>query len=128
MYNDNLMNGHDQVENSFLRQILENSERPLSSCGCEDGDNARVGQCCERQERNACSRDGCGASCCERSWGLTDHPLASVYAPLQEFEELYDIDTALVEGTLFKQLNLPVLGSKQGSSCGCSICGGTRNG
>lgn len=45
-----------------------------------------------------------------RSWGLKNYPLASVYAPLQEFADLYDPLTALKKGTLFSQLELPFMG------------------
>lgn len=44
------------------------------------------------------------------SWGLSNYPLASVYAPLQEFQNLYDRDTALSRGTLFSELDLPFMG------------------
>lgn len=128
MYNDNFMNAREQVDNSLLRQILENSNRADDDCGCERDSDTRSAQCCERHSHNACGSDGCGSSCRESSWGLVGYPLASVYAPLQEFDELFDLDTALEKGTIFKQLDLPFLGSKQGSSCGCSVCGGTRNG
>ena len=41
-------------------------------------------------------------------WGLTDYPLASVYAPLQDFDCLYDHERALKRGTLFSTLDLPL--------------------
>ena len=53
-------------------------------------------------------------------WGLENYPLASVYAPLQSFCELYELETALEKGTLFKQLDLPFWGSERpmkGGSC-----------
>lgn len=34
-------------------------------------------------------------------------PAAMVYAPVQEFGELYDPGTALEKGTIFKDLDLP---------------------
>ena len=45
-----------------------------------------------------------------KSWGLVDYPLASVYAPLQEFRGLFDRDTALHKGTIFSELDLPFMG------------------
>ncbi len=45
-----------------------------------------------------------------KSWGLVDYPLASVYAPLQEFRGLYDRETALHKGTIFSELDLPFMG------------------
>ncbi len=46
-------------------------------------------------------------------------PLASVYAPTQVFRNLYDRDTALTRGTVFKELDLPFMGMTvmKGGSC-----------
>ncbi len=59
------------------------------------------------------NRGDCTASCpwssgCTGGWGLSQHPLAMVYAPCQEFHSLYDMDTALSRGTLFSELDLPL--------------------
>lgn len=54
------------------------------------------------------------------TWGLEGYPLASVYAPLQEFHKLYDMDTALKNGTLFSELYLPFEGqsvANKGGTC-----------
>ena len=62
----------------------------------------------------------CASGETERSsWGLVGYPLASVFAPLQNFTELYDIETALKRGTLFKELDLPFVcgDSPKGGSC-----------
>ena len=40
--------------------------------------------------------------------------LAMMYVPYQKFENLYDADTALSRGTLFKSLDLPFYGGKRG--------------
>lgn len=48
------------------------------------------------------------------SWGLQGYPLASVYSPMQSFEELYDLDTAHKQGTIFKKLDLDFYGRKIG--------------
>ena len=50
-------------------------------------------------------------------WGLEGYPLASVYAPLQKWQNLYDNETGLSRGTIFKELEKPFLGA-----------GGARNG
>ncbi len=51
--------------------------------------------------------------------GLEGYPLASVYAPLQSFENLYDEKTALKQGTLFSELDLPFGGTtiQKGGNC-----------
>ena len=53
-----------------------------------------------------------------KTWGLSGYPLASVYAPLQEFCDLYDLETALERGTLFRALDLPFAGKNGGSKGG----------
>ena len=50
------------------------------------------------------------------SWGLQEYPLASVYAPMQAWRNLYDHETALLRGTLFEDLDLPF------------VCGGMTGG
>lgn len=76
-----------------------------------------------REERAPSCRDVKNDTCAlgERStWGLTGYPIASVYAPLQSFTELYDHATALRQGTLFKELDLPFEGiSVTRGGCGC---------
>ena len=59
----------------------------------------------------ASNGSACGCSPCgEDSWGLNDYPLAMVYVPCQAFRNLYDTDTALGQGTLFAELDLPLGG------------------
>ena len=57
--------------------------------------------CCDPQKNY-----GCGVMT-GSAWGISDHPLAMVYAPLQVFGEMYDKETALIKGTLFKELDKP---------------------
>lgn len=57
-----------------------------------------------------------GKPSCDGSYGeelgLSGYPLASVYAPMQSFEGLYDLDTALRQGTMFKALDLGFYGRR----------------
>ena len=62
----------------------------------------------------------CDISCDKRkSWGLEGYPLAMVYSPIQCFENIYDMDTALIQGTVFKELDLPFMGESvaKGGCC-----------
>ena len=78
-----------------------------------------------RMEHNHTPGDLPTCSPCEQNtsqgWGLSTHPLAMVYAPYQSFQNLYDIETALSHGTLFSELDLPILTANGpgGQSCGC---------
>lgn len=40
---------------------------------------------------------------------LDGYPLGMVYAPMQGFEYIHDLDTAMKRGTIFAQLDLPFL-------------------
>ncbi len=88
-----------------------------SGCGCGCGHSNDCG--CDQFP--TCREEG---SRCSDGWGLANHPLAMVYAPCQGFHSLYDLDTALVRGTLFSELDLPLeaVGGK-GSTSGCGVCG-----
>ena len=57
--------------------------------------------------------------CTCQDWGLKGYPLASVYAPLQEFDELYGMETALDKGTVFIKLDLPFMGESVYRGGGC---------
>ena len=92
------------------------------TCGCREQPLS-----CPITERAQYVKCGCGAPEREPSWGLRGYPLASVYSPLQEWREIYDIENGLKRGTIFKELDLPFYGDGRGGSCN-SGCGGGRNG
>ena len=78
------------------------AERVFSACGCER------------------SEGGADKGCAEaHAWGLTGYPLGMVYAPIQEFDCLYDLDEALEAGTIFKELDLPFMGRSVGKGGSC---------
>ncbi len=104
--NENRMTDRDLPPERLGRQYLpENSE------GADNG--------------GGCNHTCPWSSHCADGWGLSDHPLAMVYAPCQGFHSLYDPDTALMRGTLFSELDLPleILSGNQS----VSDCGGCRN-
>lgn len=67
-----------------------------------------------------CETPSCNMNCDKRkSWGLEGYPLAMVYAPDQCFKDVYDMDTALMQGTIFGELDLPFMGESvtKGGCC-----------
>ena len=89
-------------------------------CSCGNGDHSHHAA---GNEGGTCTM-GCAGyeGCGDNSWGLSEYPLAMVYAPCQVFRALYDPATALARGTLFTELDLP-LGSTDGGAFtmdGCS--------
>ena len=67
---------------------------------------------CEQNTRNYDNGDN-------RSWGLEGYPLASVFAPLQKFENVYEMEKAICRGTMFADLDLPFEGTtvQKGGNC-----------
>lgn len=84
MYKDDNFLSRERCGDSLLRAILDEKAAPAAA---------------QSPEGNT-----------EANWGLVGYPLASVYAPLQEYKELYDLDTALERGTLFSELDLEFRG------------------
>ena len=87
------------------------------SCGCSDravADHSKIpGNYSEALSvRGACDCKQSGANGCgtgmESRYGLDHRPVGSVYAPLQDFDCLYDTHRALARGTLFSSLDLPL--------------------
>ena len=85
-----------------------------SSCASKEG-NFR----CRRMEINSDDCAGITNDIQRKTWGLENYPLASVYAPLQSFDDLYDKETALMKGTVFAELDLPFMGESiyKGGNC-----------
>ncbi len=98
-----------------LVKIMYKDFDSMSACAKNDGSLR-----CRRMEMNSgndCS--GSTNSTQKKTWGLENYPLASVYAPIQDFDNLYDKETALMKGTLFAELDLPFLGESvyKGGNC-----------
>ena len=85
------------------------SQNRMSDRRCGDSD-------CGTQRNYGCTG--------KHSWGLENHPLAMVYSPLQSFNNLLDVETALSRGTMFCELDLPFRGdSVYNSGKGGNCCG-----
>ena len=99
---DDTMTPRDRISDNMLRRLLDDSDNGSS----------------ERYTPNTDIRMGSGGMN-RTTWGLENHPLAMVYAPMQIFRNLHDRDTALEKGTLFAELDLPFMGQTvmKGGSC-----------
>ena len=74
--------------------------------------------CCNIQQERHDTDGTCNKG--RMTFGLEGYPLASMYAPLQKFKELYDKETALKKGTVFSELDLPFMGesvTNMGGGC-----------
>ena len=102
---ENIMTPRERIDRSVMRRMIEDTNGGRTRCGC------------------SCTLPGDKASGCAgeavRTWGLTEYPLASVYAPLQSFRNLYDHETAFERGTIFAELDKPFVcgGMTEGGKC-----------
>ncbi len=89
----------DRINDSILRRILgeDDSSSPVCNVGGQEG--------------------GCTAG--SEKWGLKGYPLAMVYSTINEFEDIKDLDNALLSGTIFNSLDLPFMGRSvtKGGKC-----------
>jgi len=84
-------------------------ERERGNCGCGSSSPMPMPS----------MRVRCDGESLHDGWGLQGHPLASVYAPIQQWRNLYDKETALERGTIFSELDLPFIcgGMTEGGKC-----------
>ena len=114
----NIMNNqdgtpYDRMDDALLEQLLGTPRFPV-----QDGSEQRGGSLNCRGERvredavptMACAMDGNHYS--RVGFGVHGGTLAALYIPVQEFDDLYDEETALKQGTLFRGLDLPFRGGK----------------
>ena len=102
----------------MMRNSCSGAELQRILDGC--GNGGRSG--CEGGARSMPNLDLPSCENRGKSWGLTGHPLAMVYSPMQEFDRLYDIDKGFNAGTIFSELDLPFSGRSlkyKGNSGGC---------
>ncbi len=85
----------------------------MAGCGCG---TEQTGGCARGGDINY---DRSGPDTDRRGWGLCGFPLGSVYAPLQEWRAIYDIETGFSRGTIFRELDMPWYGSGGAMRGGC---------
>ncbi len=103
-----MINRNDTLGRASCSRVVRSSELNCTSCGRDRTsavDNINVMQ----------DTSGCGGNI-NSTFGLPGYPLASVYAPLQDFDEIYDCEKGHNRGTIFPALDLPF------------ICGGMNGG
>ena len=107
-------------ERKLKKYTMEKSMRLDSSVGSQRRDFDQftkfLGLNSQRQQRNESQVAPCKESEAYKS-------LAMVYAPMQEYKMIYDPEIALVNGTIFEELNKPFYGgscrSKSSGKEGC---------
>ena len=118
---------YDRMDDALLRQLLGTDRTP--DAPQKDDDRAQGypmpqperGELNCRGERILREEDSIPAMAVQGNtdkrhyaFGVQGGHLATLYIPVQEFEDLYDEETALRQGTLFRGLDLPFVGGKRG--------------
>ncbi len=104
---DDTMTPRERISEDMLRRMLDGDYK-------NNGDN----NVWEHRGNGSCNNKNSNTN--GGSWALRGYPLASVYAPYQEFRGLYDKEKALKQGTIFSELDLPFMGASianKGGSC-----------
>lgn len=120
----------DMVDDTLLTQLLTENESDLGqyntdfhrqnapSCGCR---SRQMNRTCRTQisepkpgQKDLSCNDETFSNCscdeqqsCARKECLSSYPLAMAYVPEQEWENLYNMEEALLYGTIFKSLSFP---------------------
>lgn len=107
-----------EVNRGDYRRNMARNDSSGSSCGCEikGSYGETLSRSGGRVKLSGENCGGCGTGMNSR-FGLTDRPLGSVYAPIQDFDGLYDPEKALARGTLFSSLDLPLEVASGGGKC-----------
>lgn len=106
---------YDRMDDTLLEQLL-GASRFAEHGGDERRSNGQNGSGAHAQAEDvpamACAACGDGED--KGRFGIQDGTLAALYMPLQRFDDLYDEETALKQGTLFRELDLPFWGRRGG--------------
>ena len=99
-YNDN-RTPRDRLNEDFIEKLLAD-DLPEFGCGCNQRENVGCPTCESTRTKNQ------GGDCeGYHPPHLNGNPLAMVYSPYQEWENLYEVESALQRGTIFKCLDFP---------------------
>ena len=104
MYTENdFMTPRERINETLLRRVLDDSSAQHAQY--------REPSCTNNNEYS-------DRRPARKTWGLEEYPLASVFAPLQQWRNVYDLESGFGRGTIFKELDLPFLcGDRKGGNC-----------
>lgn len=108
----------ERVDGDLLARILGES----GGCGCAEAwERGRHGAEMERRQRGP---QGCGRCACDDEsdarvcgFGVEGGVVAAVYVPMQTFDGVYDMATAMRRGTMFEALDKPFYGDGREVDC-----------
>lgn len=105
----------ERIDDSFLRRMLGESEQNRTMPRRESDMSEQGGLPCNPESRS-------GDNHSTDNYRLMNFPLGMVYSPVQEWRNIYDTETALDRGTLFRELDMPWEVSMPSSGRGGRCC------
>lgn len=108
----------ERVDDVLLARLLATG----GDCGCGES-RGQVRYDADMAQRTnplqGCGMCGCGHEGDKRvcGFGVEQGILAAVYAPLQAFDGVYDMSTAMRRGTMFEALDKPFYGDGREVDC-----------
>ena len=103
---------YDRMDDALLEQLLGTPRIRHTVDGAPRGGLNCRGERVAEKAAPAMAQAGNDTQACERGFGVHGGTLAALYIPVQAFDDLYDEETALKQGTLFRALDLPFRGGK----------------
>ena len=81
--------------------------QPISGCG-----NVVVASCCNDAVSGGIIVGGCAEAACNKETTLSGYPIAMAYVPWQDYGNIYPLQQALRNGTMFQELDLDFAGRR----------------
>ncbi|MBO5897476.1 MAG: spore coat associated protein CotJA [Clostridia bacterium] len=108
----------ERVGDGLLARILGEN----GVCGCGEAQERVRYDASDAQPTYA--REGCGTCGCDRigdervcGFGVERGALAALFVPMQTFDGVYDMTTAMRRGTMFEELDKPFYGDGREVDC-----------
>ncbi len=96
--------------------------RLLGGCSCRESAETAYPDMMRREYGGV--DEACGQYCSSgnpavHGFGVSDGVLAAMYVPIQAFDDMYELETAISRGTLFRRLDKPFYGDgREENRCG----------
>ena len=88
--------------------------RPVNVVGssCCNAAPVQSSSCCNNAVAGGIIVGGCADAGCNMETTLRDYPIAMAYVPWQDYGNIYPLQQALRNGTMFQELNLDFAGRR----------------
>jgi len=88
--------------------------RPVNVIGssCCNAVPAQQTVCCNDTVAGGIIVGGCAEAACNKETTLSGYPIAMAYVPWQDYGNIYPLQQALRNGTMFQELNLDFAGRR----------------